>query len=104
MRLCLLGDAGSIHLQRWAGYFSAAGEVSPARLYLLAGGKGAGSGDPGALAKALIRALQDPDLRRKAMTINREKISRRAIWENNMAEISSLYAGLLRQKRTSGTT
>lgn len=51
--------------------------------------------DVHALARALIRSLQDSAIREEAISINREKILAKAIWEDNMAEVESLYRELL---------
>ncbi|CAA7599627.1 Glycosyltransferase subfamily 4-like, N-terminal domain protein [Acididesulfobacillus acetoxydans] len=52
--------------------------------------------DAAALAGALIRGLRDQGLRERAFERNRKKIRERAIWEDNMAEVQSLYGDLLR--------
>ncbi|GAB6173057.1 glycosyltransferase [Paradesulfitobacterium aromaticivorans] len=51
--------------------------------------------DPDTLASALIRSLEDLNLRENAIAMNREKIHAKAIWENNMAEMEELYRDLL---------
>lgn len=74
MRLCFLGDAGSIHLQRWLNYFTAAGHqvdvisfrpcpVPGVTVHLLAGGKsGSLSYIKGMLKiRSLLREIK-PDL------------------------------------------
>lgn len=55
------------------------------------------SKDSGALAKALIRALKDSDLRTQAQEINRQRVKEKAIWEENMSEMEELYQALISQ-------
>jgi len=55
------------------------------------------SKDAGALAKALIRALEDSDLRSQAQEINRQRVKEKAIWEENMREMEELYQALITQ-------
>jgi glycosyltransferase involved in cell wall biosynthesis len=55
------------------------------------------SKDAGALAKALIRALEDSDLRTQAQEINRQRVKEKAIWEDNMREMEELYRALITQ-------
>ncbi|WP_006718007.1 glycosyltransferase [Desulfitobacterium metallireducens] len=74
MRLCFLGDAGSIHLQRWINYFVQAGyevevisfrpcEIKGTKVHLLAHGRSGRLAYIEALAKirGLLREIQ-PDL------------------------------------------
>ncbi|KLU59334.1 GDP-mannose-dependent alpha-(1-2)-phosphatidylinositol mannosyltransferase [Peptococcaceae bacterium CEB3] len=51
--------------------------------------------DAAALAGAMIRSLRDAGLRGRALERNRKKILERAIWEDNMAEVRTLYGDLL---------
>lgn len=51
-----------------------------------------------ALTSTLIKALQAPKLREQAVDLNRRKIVDKAIWENNMAEMETLYQKLLGEK------
>ncbi|MHB1653256.1 MAG: glycosyltransferase [Desulfitobacteriaceae bacterium] len=53
------------------------------------------AGDAHALAQALIQSLEDQALREQALSINRERVLAKAIWEDNMAEVESLYRELL---------
>lgn len=53
--------------------------------------------DAKALAAALIRALQEEALRQEAAVINREKVTAKAIWEDNMAEVEQVYLELLKE-------
>ncbi len=48
-------------------------------------------GDATALAEMIGEALANPELRRRAVDINRELVRTRALWEDNMAEMESWY-------------
>ncbi len=48
-------------------------------------------GDAAALAERIGEALANPELRRRALHLNRELVRRRALWEDNMAEMESWY-------------
>lgn len=49
---------------------------------------------PEALADALLAALDETAFRERAAEENRELISRKAVWERNMAEVEALYVEL----------
>lgn len=51
--------------------------------------------DVKALAGAIIRSLRDQDLRERAVQSNKNKVREKAIWEDNMAEVLTLYGELL---------
>jgi glycosyltransferase involved in cell wall biosynthesis len=48
-------------------------------------------GDDAALAERIVEALANPELRRRAVDLNRELVRTRALWEDNMAEMESWY-------------
>jgi glycosyltransferase involved in cell wall biosynthesis len=52
--------------------------------------------DAPALAQALIRALEERELREKAQIINKQRVKDKAIWEENMREMEELYRQLTR--------
>lgn len=55
--------------------------------------------DVHALSEALIRALENPELRVKAQEINRQRVKEKAIWEENMHEMEELYRHLVQKNR-----
>ncbi|WP_425806325.1 glycosyltransferase [Desulfitobacterium sp. Sab5] len=52
--------------------------------------------DAHALSQALLRALNEKDLRIKAREINKQRVRNKAIWEENMHEMEELYKELIR--------
>jgi glycosyltransferase involved in cell wall biosynthesis len=53
--------------------------------------------DAGALAERIVEALGRPELRRRALELNRELVSQRGLLEENMARMEELYRGLSRR-------
>ncbi len=51
-------------------------------------------GDAGALAERIVDALSQPDLRQRALELNRDLVRRRGLLEENMARMEELYRGL----------
>lgn len=52
-------------------------------------------GDEVALARCLERAADDPELRRRAATLNRAHVIERATWSKNMGEVEELFEALV---------
>jgi glycosyltransferase involved in cell wall biosynthesis len=55
-------------------------------------------GDARALAEGIVEALGRPELRRRAMELNRELVRRKGLLEDNMARMEELYRGLSRRE------
>lgn len=49
-----------------------------------------------ALSQALLRALEEKEMRIKAQEINKQRVKDKAIWEENMREMEELYRELIR--------
>ncbi len=56
--------------------------------------------NPSILAQKITQALDDPDLRIKAVTVNQKTIKERGLWEKNMEIAAKLYFQLLKDKQT----
>lgn len=55
-------------------------------------------GDPGALAERIMEAIEHPELRRRALEVNRELVRQRGLLEENMARMEELHRGLARRR------
>lgn len=51
-------------------------------------------GNADALAGGIVRALEDEDLRRQAVALNRRRVEERGLWENESLRMEELYYGL----------
>jgi glycosyltransferase involved in cell wall biosynthesis len=54
-------------------------------------------GNAGALAEQIVEAIGRPDLRRRALELNRQLVKQRGLLEENMARMEELYRGLSRR-------
>jgi glycosyltransferase involved in cell wall biosynthesis len=55
-------------------------------------------GDAPALAERIVEALGRPELRRRALELNRELVRDQGLLEENMARMEELYRGLSRRE------
>jgi len=55
-------------------------------------------GDPAALAERIVEAIERPDLRRRALELNRELVKQRGLLEEYMARMEELYCRLSRRR------
>ena len=51
-----------------------------------------------ALAKSIVKALNQPDLKEKAREINAHLIEQKAQWDLNIEKLTQLYAQVLERK------
>jgi glycosyltransferase involved in cell wall biosynthesis len=81
------------------GCFPIAGDLDSIREWICDGENGflVDSGNPSALAAAIIRAIKDKDLRSKAAGLNREIIAERAEYARNMARVEEFYQNVKRK-------
>lgn len=54
--------------------------------------------DAGALAERIVAALERPELRRRALALNRDLVKQMGLLEDNMARMEELYRGLSRRR------
>jgi glycosyltransferase involved in cell wall biosynthesis len=75
------------------GCFPIAGDLDSIREWITDGQNGLliDSGNPAALANAIIKAIKDKDLRAKAAGLNHEIIATRAEYARNMAKVEEFY-------------
>ena len=80
------------------GCFPVAGDLDSLREWITPGENGllVDPADPQALAEAILRALREPDLRRRAAERNRALVLERAEYETVMAQAERFYADVLK--------
>jgi glycosyltransferase involved in cell wall biosynthesis len=76
-----------------SGCFPIAGDIESLREWITNGVNGllVDPGDAGALAKAILQALRDPEMRRRASQSNRELIRQRAEYHHVMRQAEKFY-------------
>jgi glycosyltransferase involved in cell wall biosynthesis len=76
-----------------SGCFPIAGDIESLREWITSGVNGllVDPGDPAALAKAILLALRDPEMRRRAAQSNRELIRQRAEYHHVMRQAEKFY-------------
>lgn len=76
-----------------SGCFPIAGDIESLREWITNGVNGllVDPGDPGALARAILLALRDPEMRRRASQSNRELIRQRAEYHHVMRQAEKFY-------------
>jgi glycosyltransferase involved in cell wall biosynthesis len=81
------------------GCFPIAGDLDSIREWITDGVNGLliDSGDPSALAEAIVRAVKNKDLRAKAASLNQEIIATRAEYTRNMARAEEFYQRVVRR-------
>jgi glycosyltransferase involved in cell wall biosynthesis len=81
------------------GCFPIAGDLDSIREWITDGENGLliDSGDPSALAKAILKAIKDKDLRAKAAGLNQAIIGTRAEYARNMAKAEEFYQNVKRK-------
>jgi glycosyltransferase involved in cell wall biosynthesis len=57
-------------------------------------------GDARALAERIVETIERPELRRRALELNRELVRERGLLEENMARMEELYRGLSRRRES----
>jgi len=79
------------------GCFPVAGDIESLQEWITPGVNGllVDPRDPQALAVAILKALEDPDLRRRAMKQNTRLVSERAEYGRVMAKAEAFYQGLI---------
>lgn len=86
------------------GCFPVAGDLEPLREWIEPGENGllVDPGDPQALARAVLQALDEPQLRGRAAEINTRLVSERAEYRRVMAKAEEFYRGLAGVNRPQG--
>jgi glycosyltransferase involved in cell wall biosynthesis len=85
-----------------SGCFPIAGDIESLREWIRSGENGClvPPGDPRALVRAIVDALESPDLRRRAAQVNQQMVAERADYSQVMGQADLFYLDLIRGRPT----